>query len=172
MIQDLQQILLSEQDIVVHSYENVVVENIPSFLGRIDSIIGESSSIIQLLDSDYICGQKHLNQAIFQAIKAFDEEQNFANDRGLEICVRLSAQKQISQALKLLGIKKKGNVTVIYINSTSNQIHAVEDLLGKRNDAILEEYDKQKICEAYNILSTDNIVEQINEKIALLALKN
>lgn len=172
-MQDKQNEILSKHDIKVHTYENVIVDDIPSFLKKIDSITSTNQgSIIQLLDTDYICGKKHLNQAIAQAIKAFDEKQNFAKDKGLEICVRLSAQKQINEALKILGIKKQGNITAIYINTSEEQINKTEKILGKAHDELLETYDPQKICKAYNLRNDEDIVENINEKIALLALKN
>lgn len=173
MMQDLQKELLSGYNIIIRSYENNKVENIPSFLNEINKITDSvDGSIIQLLDSDYICGQSHINQGISQAIKAFNENQNFANDRGLEICVRTSAQKQISEALKLLGIKKKGNVTVVYINVTDEQIRKTEELLPIRNDSLIEQYDVENIVKAYGLDSDSDIVKSINEKIALLALKN
>ncbi|MBR0472958.1 MAG: hypothetical protein IJI98_09715 [Methanosphaera sp.] len=172
-MQDLQKKLLQEHNITVHTYENVTVEDIPALLKKIDKITAtQKDSIIQLLHTDNICGQKHLNQAIAQAYKAFSEQQNFANDRGLEICVRLSAQKQISQALKMLGIQKQGNITVVYIDTTSEQIQKTEELLGTRNDELLEQYNSEKICETYGINSDVDITCSINEKIALLALKN
>lgn len=169
---DLQKELLSDYNIVIRSYENNKVEDIPSFLKKINDITqSNDESIIQLLDCDYICGMSHINQGISQAIKAFDEKQNFANDKGLEICVRLSAQKQISEALKLLGIKKKGNITVVYINTTQDQIKKTEELLSTRNDSLLEKYDDEKIVKSYSLNNSDDIVSDINEKIALLALK-
>ena len=172
-MQDLQKELLSRYDIEIRSYENNVVEDIPSFLKRINDItLWVEDSIIQLLDCDYICGSTHINQAISQAIKAFDEGQNFAKDRGLEICVRTSAQKQISEALKLLGIKNRGNITVIYMNTTSEQISETEELLSNRNDSLIDDYDVDNIVKAYNLNSRVDIVNHINEKIALLALKN
>ncbi|RAP44970.1 MAG: hypothetical protein BZ135_07030 [Methanosphaera sp. rholeuAM6] len=172
-MQDLQKQLLSGYNIEVRSYENNTVKDIPQFLKEIDGITSlVDGSIIQLLDCDYICGKRHLNQGISHAVKAFNENQNFAKDRGLEICVRTSAQKQISQALRILGIKNVGNVTVVYVNASGEQIEKVEELLSARNDALLEEYDVEKICGAYGVESSDNVVDVINEKIALLALKN
>lgn len=171
-MQDLQKEILSEYNIVIRSYENNIVENIPSFLNQINEITQlNDESIIQLLDCDYICGMSHINQGISQAIKAFGENQNFANDKGLEICVRTSAQKQISEALKLLGIKKKGNITVVYINTTPEQIKKTEELLSNRNDSLIEEYDDEKIVKSYSLDNSDDIVSDIIEKIALLALK-
>ncbi|RAP51742.1 MAG: hypothetical protein BZ138_04430 [Methanosphaera sp. rholeuAM270] len=171
-MQDLQKEVLSGYDIEVRSYVDNVIEDIPAFLGKVNDITLENpGSVIQLFDSDYICGMKHLNQAIVQAIKAFDEGHNFANDRGLEVCVRLSAQKQISQALRILGIKNRGNVTVLYINTDSAQIRKMEDLLVNRDDSIIEDYDVDDIRNTYSLDSDVDIVDYINEKIALLAFK-
>lgn len=172
-MQDLQKELLSDYNIIIRTYENNKVEDIPSFLKEINKITDlVDGSLIQLLDCDYICGQSHLNQGISQAFKAFNEHQNFAKDKGLEICVRLSAQKQINEALKLLGIKNEGNVTVIYIDVDEEQIRKTEELLSNRNDSLLEEYDVETIVKAYELNNSDDVVNNINEKIALLALKN
>ncbi|RAP53182.1 MAG: hypothetical protein BZ137_07460 [Methanosphaera sp. rholeuAM130] len=157
----------------MHAYEDCSIEKIPSFLKQIDEITAlNDESIIQLLDCDYICGRRHLNQGISQAIKAFNENENFANDKGLEICVRLSAQKQISQALKLLGIKEKGNIIVIYINATDKQIELTEELLSDRNDELIEMYDEDSIIKAYDLYDDVNVVDAICERIALLALQS
>ncbi len=172
IMQDLQKKLIEDYQITIHSYQDCIIEDIPSFLKEIDKINDiKKDSIIQLLDTDYICGKRHLNQAISQAFKSFEENQNFAKDKGLEICVRLSAQKQISEALKLLGIKEKGNITVVYINTSEEQIEKTENLLFKRCDTLLEEFDVDKIIKAYNLSSKNNIVDNINEKIALLSIK-
>ena len=171
-MQDLQKEIFSDYNIIVRTYEDNNIEDIPDFLKKVDNITRlKENSIIQLLDSDYLCGFKHLNQAITQAIKAFNEGQNFANDKGLEICVRASTQKQINIAIKLLGIKNKGNITVVYVDTTIQQVEEVEKLLGQRNDALLEEYDEEKIRKAYDLADDEDIVCMINEDIALLALK-
>lgn len=170
---DLQKQILNDYSITIHSYQDNTIDNIPEFLKKIDEITSQKKdSIIQLLDCEYICGIKHLNQAIAQTIKAFNEKQNFANDKGLEICVRLSAQKQITEALKVLGIKKQGNITVVYINTTDNQIQEVEQLLTNRNDELLEVYDSKKIVKEYKLVNDENIVDTLCEKIALLSIKN
>jgi KEOPS complex subunit Cgi121 len=172
-MQDLQEKILSDYNIIIRSYENNKVTDISSFLKEINKITDlVEESTIQLLDCDYICGQSHLYQGISQAIKAFNEHQNFAKDKGLEICVRTSAQKQISEALKLLGIKQEGNITVVYINVNEEQIIKTEELLSSRNDSLIEVYDVEKIVNAYGLNYSDNIVNSINEKIALLALKS
>ncbi len=170
---DLQEQLLNRYNIEVHTYSDNTITNISSFLKQVDEITSlKDDSIIQLMDTDYICGTNHLKQGISQAIKSFDEETNFANDKGLEICVRLSAQKQISEALKLLGIKEKGNITVVFINSSEEQINKISDLLNTQNDDLLEDFDEEQIRNAYHIKENVDIVDYLNEKIALLTLEN
>ncbi len=169
---DLQQKILEDYDIIVRSYKDAVIDDIPSFLKHVNSITDENEdSIIQLLDSDYICGESHLNQAIAHAIKSFQRNENFANDKGLEICVRLSAQKQINVALDKLGIKNNGNITVVYINTSNNQIEKLEEILPERCDSIIEDYDRDRIIESYELDTDIDIVDSINEKIALLSIK-
>ncbi|MCI5867435.1 MAG: KEOPS complex subunit Cgi121 [Methanosphaera sp.] len=171
-MQDLQKEIIKDYSIEIHSYKDNIIDNIPDFITKTDKITDiNDGSIIQLLDSDYICGKAHLSQAISHAFRAFDDNENFANDPGLEICVRLSAQKQIKEALKLLGIKNKGNITVVYINTTPEQVDMMEELLTPRCDELLEEYDIEKIVDAYQLKSCDNIVDMLNEKIAMLAIK-
>lgn len=171
-MEDLQKEILSSYNIEIRSYRAVKIDDIPGFLKKIDEITARNDdSIIQLLDSDYLCGKQHLNQALVQAIKSFDEKQNFAKDKGLEICVRASAQKQISQAIKVLGIKTESDITVVYVNVLPEQIVSVEDLLGDRDDSLLDVYDEKLIVKTYNLFTDENIINQLNEKIALLALK-
>ncbi|WP_455645203.1 KEOPS complex subunit Cgi121 [Methanosphaera sp.] len=169
---DLQKQFLDDYSIIVHSYQDNQISNIPDFLKKVDKITDlKKDSIIQLLDTDYICGNNHLYQGIVQAFKSFNEKQNFAKDKGLEICVRLSAQKQISEALKILGIKKEGNITVLYINTSDEQITEMEKLLNARNDDLLEEYDSDKIINTYDLINDENLIDNLNEKIALLSIK-
>ena len=170
---DKQEEILEKHQIIVHTYEDNTIEDIPQLLAQINQItLEQEASTIQLLDTNYICGSKHLKQAIAMAFKAFNEKQNFAKDKGLELCVRLSAQKQITKAIKLLGIKERGNITVVYVDISDEQIRKVETLLENRNDQLLEDYDTDKIIEAYNLDECMDILGQLNEKIALLSLKS
>ncbi|RAP47747.1 MAG: hypothetical protein BZ136_05855 [Methanosphaera sp. rholeuAM74] len=170
---DKQEEILQKHHIIVHTYEDNTIEDIPQLLGQINQItLEQEDSTIQLLDTNYICGSKHLKQAMAMAFKAFSEKQNFANDKGLEICVRLSAQKQITKAIKLLGIKEKGNITVVYVDTNDEQIRKVAALLDNRNDQLLEEYDADRIIKAYHLDESLDILGQLNENIALLSLKS
>ena len=174
-MEDLQKQILDEKQITIHTYQDNIVDNIPELLGKINEITQQKpDSTIQLLDTQYICGSKHLKQAIAEATVAFKNNTNFAKDLGLEICVRTSAQKQIKDAIKLLGIKTSGNITVIYINTSDDQIKQVEEILNTKNDTLIDKYDVNAIKKAYKIDCEDdnNILDMLNEKIAMLVIKN
>ncbi|MDO5851449.1 MAG: KEOPS complex subunit Cgi121 [Methanobacteriaceae archaeon] len=175
-MEDETQKILKDNEIIIHTYQNSLnQENISKLLKEINSITNKNKkSIIQLLNTENICGKKHLKQAIIQSIQAHFNKQNFAKDKGLEICIRASTQKQITKALNILGITENSNVTVVYINTTLDQINKTEKLLGKRDDQLLDQYNIEHIKKVYNItniqLDQYNIQKIINEKIALLSL--
>lgn len=80
-------------------------------INDLNKVIGFTNSIcekgtVQLLQARGLAGEKHILQAAIQALKAFDNNENTAKDLGLEICLRASAQRQISRALDMLGIKE------------------------------------------------------------------
>lgn len=168
---DLQDEILKKHNIIIHSYKDNHVDDIQALLKKINVITDKKQgSIIQLLDTSHVCGIDHVMHGISEAIEAFSVNQNFAKDKGLEVCVRMSAQKQISEALKILGIKKNSNITVIYINTTTEQIKQVEDLMGMRDDDLINKIDVDKIIKAYHLDSGESLKDKLREKIAMLKL--
>ncbi|MGZ7069964.1 MAG: KEOPS complex subunit Cgi121, partial [Methanobacterium sp.] len=76
--------------------------------------------------------------ATLHAIKAFERNENIANDLGIEICVRASAQRQISKALQILGIKKdEMNICAVAVDCNTDILNELEDILDKRDDEVL-----------------------------------
>ena len=66
----------------------------------------KDSEIIQLLNADAVAGKRHIEHGVNQAFLAFNRGENLANDLSVEICLRCSAQRQISKAFDLLGLKE------------------------------------------------------------------
>lgn len=93
------------------------INSIKETLDYIDSI-KEDGEIIQLLNADSIVSKNHIIHGVNQAMLAFDRGENLANDMSVEIALRCSAQRQISKAFKILGLKEGDmNLCVILINS-------------------------------------------------------
>ncbi len=112
---------------------------------------------IQLMAAEGIAGKKHVIHAAIHAIRSFHRDENIANGLGLEICVRTSGQRQISQAIKMLGIKNGNiNVCVVAIDCDDNIMTKLDNLLGERDDSVLDA-DEDKLKELYN-LTDDEVI--------------
>ena len=132
--------------------------------------------IIQLLQARAIAGEKHILQATLQAIKSFEMDNNAAKDLGLEICLRASSQRQISRALKILGIGNgKMDICMVAVDCDGDIQKKVGNVLGKRNDEVLQA-DLGALQEVYEIspqeiASAGNIERVMVERTALLNLE-
>lgn len=74
---------------------------------KINSLKNSDDEIIQLLNADAIASLRHVEHGVNQAFLAFRRHENLANDLSVEICLRCSAQRQISKLLKFLALRKE-----------------------------------------------------------------
>ena len=58
-----------------------------------------------LINPKRVCGSLHLSQAAHLADKAHEGKYNFTKDRSTELLLYLTAQRQISRAIEVAGIK-------------------------------------------------------------------
>lgn len=96
------------------------------FKGTIDSLeetlnlinsIRKDDEIIQLFNADAIVSKNHIIHGVNQAFLAFGRGENLANDISVEVVLRCSAQRQISKAFKILGLKEgEMNLCAVLIN--------------------------------------------------------
>ena len=138
---------MKEYDKELANLDNVVIlgfsgeiESIPKTLEQIDNIRNTCCDvgIIQLMNADAIAGKKHLEQGTIHAINAFKRGENLAKDLGIEILIRTSAQRQISKAFDILGLKEgKMNMAVVLIDCPDYFIDELSKYF-QRNDAVLE----------------------------------
>lgn len=131
--------------------------------------------VIQLMDSDAVAGVEHVLHSTVHAIKSFSRNENIASDMGLEICVRTSGQRQISQAIRMLGIRNgKINICAVAVDCELNIMDDLVDILGFRDDSVLEP-DTNMLKSIYKISDTQlktnpDIAKILMEKTALLII--
>ena len=131
--------------------------------------------VIQLMDSDAVAGTEQVLHSTIHAIKSFSRNENIASDMGLEICVRTSGQRQISQAIRMLGIRNgKINICAVAVDCEPNIMEDLVDILGFRDDSVLEP-DTNKLKSIYKISDTQlatnpDIAKILMEKTALLII--
>ena len=92
------------------------INSLEETLNLINSI-RKDDEIIQLFDADAIVSENHIIHGVNQAYLAFDRGENLANDISVEVVLRCSAQRQISKAFKILGLKEgEMNLCAVLIN--------------------------------------------------------
>ena len=92
------------------------IDSVGDTLEQIDSI-KKDGEIIQLLNADSIVSPNHITHGVNQAFLAFERGENLAKDISVEIVLRCSAQRQISKAFNLLGLKEgQMNLCAVLIN--------------------------------------------------------
>lgn len=150
------------------------INNFGELMDKISEI--SKNCMVQLLNADGIAGCEHVLHATVHAIKAFKRGENIAKDLGLEICVRASAQRQISKALSILGIKEgKMNICAVAVDCSENIMDELGIILGKRDDSILK-VDETLLKGIYNISDGEietagSISNVMMEKSTLLILE-
>lgn len=151
--------------------------NITNFKNLMDATNKISKNCtVQLLNADGIAGREHILHSTVHAIKAFERNENIAKDLGLEICVRASAQRQISKALSTLGLKEgEMNICAVAVDCSENIMDELGTILDKRNESVLEP-DETLLKDIYGISDEEiktasSISNVMIEKTTLLILE-
>lgn len=150
------------------------VSDFKDLINQINQITNDCT--IQLLNADGIAGYEHALHATAHAITSFKRGENIANDLGIEICVRASAQRQISKALDILGIKEgEMNICAVAVNCKDDIICKLRTILNKRDDKVLSP-DDTTLKKIYGIsddeLKTAGSIENVMiERTSLLILE-
>lgn len=118
---------------------------------------------VQLVNLDKVAGRKHLYFAILNSLNAFAKGTNISRTLAVEFLLYASAQKQISEAIKRMGVDKETrNIAIVAMGGNEQSIRFFVDRLSsfaeyRSDDALLDGFDKGKINE---LLSTFKISEK------------
>lgn len=133
------------------------IDSVSETLDLIDSIKKEGE-IIQLLNADSIAGCNHIVHGVNQAFLAFGRGENLAKDISVEIVLRCSAQRQISKAFKILGLKEgEMNLCAVLVNC-DDYTDELSSIFIFDNDVLLP--DDEKLMKIYEI--SDKEVKNIS----------
>lgn len=139
------------------------IDSVGNVLDEINSI-KDDGEIIQLLNADSVVSKNHIIHGVNQAFLAFEHGENLANDLSVEIVLRCSAQRQISKAFKILGLKE-GNMGLcaILINS-KDYTQELSSIFTRDDDVLIPNEDK--LVEIYKI-SDDELHNMSIEEIII-----
>lgn len=160
----------------VLTFRGVHIEN-PELL--LKKLRGDFSGLnIQVLNVRKIAGFKHILISVLTALEAFNHKLNITKNLSMEVLVRASTQRQISEALMVLGIKEGiCDVAFVAIDKERKKIEEVFNVLTKCYDnhldeSLLEEDRSDQIMEICGISEEDVKTENEYSKGRWEAVKN
>jgi KEOPS complex subunit Cgi121 len=130
---------LALQDVVIDNAPHLVgifgcTRSIPLLPTEINTltqqVVGDQDITLVLADADFIAGADHLLFATIHALTAFSRKANRATTKQMEILRFAAAQRQISQALKLLGVSNATRrFAGVLVNSKASSLKAAYQTL-------------------------------------------
>jgi len=129
-------------------------------INDLDEILSFVTPDLALVDSRCVCGIEHLHQAAILSLAAHTNGYNLSNDKSTEVLLYLTAQRQISKALKFAGITEytKSIGWVSYGNISSDFLGIVD----KDNSVIsVSNFDFSKFANDVNNKFDNNLKQKI-----------
>ncbi len=137
----------SNERITILGFRNVKIENINAFFEpfRREKV----GAFVQFFDAKRVASPQHLYFAALNALNAFEKKTNISNSLAVESLLYASAQRQITKAVEMLGIKQSTSEVAVLVMAENRRENAncskiVTDFIpGERDDSILELTDKK-----------------------------
>jgi KEOPS complex subunit Cgi121 len=134
---------------VIHSFHAREPLHVDSLLESLRKVTTDID--VQVVDLDRIAGRKHLYFAILNAMHAFERGTNISRTLAIEFILYASAQKQISEAIKMMGVgQNTRNIAIIAISEDEESIRRFAEklpsLTNAENDgSLLDRWSVEKI---------------------------
>jgi len=126
----------------IAGFRNVRVKDVNDFFQAVKA--KTENVCVQFFDASLVAGWEHLFFAALNALNAFKGKVNISNSLAIETLLYASAQRQIKEAVKLMGIKTTTDRVVVLVlaenqQQTSAILNGVSKLLkGERDDSVVE----------------------------------
>lgn len=167
------------EKITILGFRNVKIDNINTFL---ETFRIENKNVpIQFFNAKHIASSEHLLFAAVNALNSFNKKTNISNNLAVEALLYASAQRQITKAVKMLGINQDSlEVAVLILTESSTQKNEFLKLIGnlisgERDDSVLELTDEKfwnikKLFEISDLELEAKLIKEGQEKQALIDL--
>ena len=129
---------------------------------NLEEILSFVTPDLALVNSRSVCGIEHLLQAANLALIAHENSYNLSNDKSTEVLLYLTAQRQISKALRFAGINEdsKSIGWVSFDNISSDFL----DIVEKDDNVIsVSNFDFKELANDINV----NLDEKLKQKIIM-----
>jgi KEOPS complex subunit Cgi121 len=133
--------------VAIAGFRNVRMNDVNNFFDQVRKKTKDAH--IQFFNAGLVAGGKHLYFAVLNALKAFKGRLNISNSLAVEALLYASAQRQITKAVDLLGIKPESpHIAVLVVSETKQGIDTALEIVsqlmpGERDDDVLELTDEK-----------------------------
>jgi tRNA threonylcarbamoyladenosine modification (KEOPS) complex Cgi121 subunit len=134
--------------LIIAGFRNVKIKDVNRFFHIIKDEAGDTC--VQFLDASLIASDEHLRFAVLNALNAFANHVCISSNLAIEILLYASAQRQIKEALRLIGVQPSTRDVAAVIlgktqEQTSKKLHAVSKLIGaQRDDSVTDLVDEKQ----------------------------
>jgi len=167
------------KQVEVTGFRNARIRDIEEFL-KIIRKEKTSNAEIQFFDAKFVATWQHLYFAALNALTAFKNKENISRSLAMETMLYASAQRQISKAMELIGIKPHSSeIAVLIIGEKPETVRSALAMVSKHvnsdpDDTVLELSDEkvtsiQKIFEISSV-ELETVIKRDDAEIALTDL--
>ena len=148
------------QHLTLAGFRDVRIKNVDKFFQTVKEETGDVC--VQFFDASLVAGWEHLRFAALNALSAFKSKINISSSLAMETLLYASAQRQIKEAVKVIGIKPNtSRVAVLVLTENSDQasavLKAVSKLLGgRRGDSVVDLTD-DKMADLKKLFAISNV---------------
>jgi KEOPS complex subunit Cgi121 len=142
--------------LTILGFKNVQIASIDAFLTKIRTV---AAIPLQFFDATFIASEKHLLFATLSALTAFQQGYRISENLEVEILLYASGQRQISKAIKLIGLKQNtSEVAAAFLTATPEEAEKMEAKISKtvpgvRDDSVLglQEWKVEPLINAFEV---------------------
>lgn len=148
------------QHLTTAGFRDVKIKDINEFFQAVKHETDDAC--VQFFDASLIAGGEHLCFAALNALNAFKGKVNISSNLSMETLLYASAQRQIKEAVGLMGIKPNtSRVAVLVLAETRKQASAilaiVSKLLGGRRDDSVIDLTDDKVADLKRLFRISNV---------------
>jgi len=148
------------QHLTIAGFRDVRIKNVDKFFQTVKDETG--NACVQFFDASLVAGWEHLRFAALNALNAFKSKINISSNLAMETLLYASAQRQIKEAVKVIGIKPNtSRVAVLVLTENRDQasavLKAISKLLEDRRDDSVVDLTDDKMAGLKRLFAISNV---------------
>lgn len=133
--------------LTITAYKNVKIDDVEDFIQRVRR--ETRNATVQFFDAKFVAGHEHLYFAVLNALTAFRNNLNISKSLAVEILLYAAAERQIRNAVELLGIREETeNVAVVVLAESEDEVvkalEKISSFIHAEEDESALEIDDEK----------------------------